>query len=622
MSAPHTIEPSYDIVFAGGGTAALIVATRLANAFPDLKIAVLESGPGVKGKFEHTTPGLYISHLAPTSKTAQFYVSRPSPGIGNRDLVVPSGMCVGGGSSINFMLYNRPSASDYDDWETKYGNQGWGSKNIIPLLQKAETYDIEPTKVSHGDSGPLHVTFGGDVFDVGKQYIDIGSKFEKDRPQSDEGSDFTADSINKFFQMPKWINKDGIRSDVAHNYYYNVKFKNLAVFDGVRVNRVLATNGTATGVEYLFDKRVHEGASQDLKIVSASKLVVVSAGAMGSPLILERSGIGRKDILNKFNIPVVQELPGVGENYQGARFLPSPIFTSDHDHRPPRRIHALLRQPQTFTMDAIFRCDADFVAKVIPQYQKDRTGCLATNGVDAICKMRPHPDEVSQLGPEFKKYWDEVLKDYLDKPLFILMATGGSPGDAAAEPTKKFICHNTFLSYAASRGYLHISSTDLYADPDFDCGFFTDPADIAAVRWGYKKGREIFRRLPIYRGPRLAAHPQFPAGSPAAWDPEEKGPVAFDAPVFTYTKEDDEAIDKFSRGVVITSWHSLGTCAMKPRDQNGVVDSSLNVYGIKNLKVADLSIPPSNVHSNTYATAIAVGEKAATIIAEELGGKV
>ncbi|KAJ7896106.1 hypothetical protein B0H14DRAFT_2680487 [Mycena olivaceomarginata] len=607
MSAPHTIEPSYDIVFAGGGTAALIVATRLATAFPDLKIAVLESGPGVKGKFEHTTPGLYISHLAPTSKTAQFYFSKPSPGISNRsDLVLPSGMCVGGGSSINFMLYNRPSASDYDDWETKYGNQGWGSKNIIPLLQKAETYDIEPTKVSHGDSGPLHVTYGGDVFDVGKQYIDIGSKFEKDRPQSDEGSGFTADSINKFFQMPKWITKDGIRSDVAHHYYYNLEFKNLAVFDGVRVNRVLVTNGTATGVEYLFDKRVHEGASQDLKIVSASKLVVVSAGAMGSPLILERSGIGRKDILNKLNIPVVQELPGVGENYQDHPAVFTPYYAD----------------PETTTMDAIFRGDADFVAKVIPQYQKDRTGWLATNGVDAICKMRPHPDEVAQLGPEFKKYWDEVLKDYPDKPLFILMATGGSPGDAPAEPTKKFICHNTFLSYAASRGYLHISSTDLYANPDFDCGFFTDPSDIAAVRWGYKKGREIFRRLPIYRGPRLAAHPQFPAGSPAAWDPEEKGPVAFDAPVFTYTKEDDEAIDKFSRDVVITSWHSLGTCAMKPRDQNGVVDSSLNVYGIKNLKVADLSIPPSNVHSNTYATAIAVGEKAATIIAEELGGKV
>ncbi|KAK7052474.1 GMC oxidoreductase [Favolaschia claudopus] len=605
MSTPHTIQPSYDIVFAGGGTAGLIVATRLATAFPNLRIAVLESGPGTKGVFEHTTPGLYITHLAPTSKTTQFFFSKPSPGIGNRDLVFPSGMCVGGGSSINFMLYNRPSASDYDDWENKYGNKGWGSKHIIPLLQKAETYDIDPTKVNHGDSGPLHVTYGGDFFDIGKQYIEVGSKFEKDRPQSDEGSGFTADSINKFFQMPKWINKDGIRSDVAHHYYYNLGFKNLDVFDGVRVNRVIVTNGIATGVEYLFDKRVHAGASQDLKVVSASKLVIVSAGAMGSPLILERSGIGRKDILNKFKIPVLQELPGVGENYQDHPAIFSPYYAD----------------PDTKTMDGIFRGDVEFVAKVTPQYQKDRTGWLATNGVDAICKVRPHPDEVAQLGPEFKNYYDQVLKDYPDKPLFILMATGGSPGDAPAEPTKKFICHNTFLSYAASRGYLHISSSDLYANPDFDCGFFTDPADLATARWAYKKAREIFRRLPIYRGPRLVAHPQFAPGSPAAWDPEEKGPVALDAPVFTYTKEDDDAIDKFTRDVVITSWHSLGTCAMKPRDQNGVVDSSLNVYGIKNLKVADLSIPPSNVHSNTYATAIAVGEKAATIIAQELGGK-
>ncbi|KAJ7233292.1 hypothetical protein B0H12DRAFT_172035 [Mycena haematopus] len=239
------------------------------------------------------------------------------------------------------------------------------------------------------------------------------------------------------------------------------------------------------------------------------QLVVVSAGAMGSPLILERSGIGRKDILKKFSIPVVQELPSVGENYQDHPAVFTPYY-ADRETSPSSVVTPTLSP------------------KVIPQYQKDRAGWLATNGVDAICKMRPHPDEVAQLGPEFKKYWDQVLKDHPDKPLFILMATGGSPGDAAAEPTKKFICHNTFLSYASSRGYLHISSTDLYANPDFDCGFFTDPADLAAVRWGYKKGREIFRRLPIYRGPRLAAHPQFPAGSPAAWDPEEKGPVAFD----------------------------------------------------------------------------------------------
>ncbi|KAF7331512.1 GMC oxidoreductase [Mycena kentingensis (nom. inval.)] len=605
MSAPHKIEPSYDIVFAGGGTAALIIATRLATAFPDLKIAVLESGPGTKGKFEHTTPGLYISHLAPTSKTAQFYFSKPTPGIGGRDLAFPSGMCVGGGSSINFMLYNRPSASDYDDWETKFGNKGWGSDKIIPLLQKAETYDIDPKKANHGDSGPLHVTYGSECFEVGKQYIDVGSKYEKDRPATDEGSGFTADSINKFFQMPKWINKDGIRSDIAHNYYYNLEFKNLSVFDGVRVNRVLVTNGTATGVEYLFDKRVYEGASQDLKTVSASRLVVVSAGAMGSPLILERSGIGRKEVLEKFNIPVLQDLPGVGENYQDHPAVFTPYYADTN----------------TTTMDGIFRGDSEFIANTIEKYNKDRSGWLATNGVDAICKMRPRPDELAELGPEFQKYWDEVLKDHPDKPLFILMATGGSPGDAPAEPTKKFICHNVFLSYAASRGYLHIKSTDLYENPDFDCGFFTDPADLAAARWGYKKGREIFRRLPIYRGARLAAHPQFPPGSAAAWDPAEKSPVPFDAPVFKYTKEDDEAIDKFSRDVVITSWHSLGTCAMKPREQNGVVDGSLNVYGIQNLKVADLSIPPTNVHSNTYATAIAVGEKAAVIIAEELGGK-
>ncbi|KAJ6588684.1 GMC oxidoreductase-domain-containing protein [Mycena capillaripes] len=601
MTSPHFIDSEYDLVFAGGGTAACITASRLAAAFPDLKILVLESGPTTKDKNEHIQPGQYITHLAPTSKTMQFSASKPSDHLSGRSLVVPSGRCIGGGSSVNFMLYNRPAASDFDDWETEFSNTGWSSKELIPLLQKAETYEIDPMRATHGSDGPLKVSFGGEeLLDIGKQFLEVGPKFERDRSLSDEGNGLNLESINVFYKMPKWISSNGRRSDVAHHYIYNNELKNLSVLDGCLVNRVVIKDGIAKGVEYIFDKRVYPSAAQDIRTVSASRLVVVSAGAMGSPLILERSGIGRKNVLQKAGIPTVAELPGVGENYQDHPFAVTPYFAD----------------PSTTTFDSLFRGEPETWGPLLERWGKDGSGLMGTNGVDAAIKIRPHPEELAELGPEFTKYWNAVFADKPDKPLFWLSALAGLPADQSALPPVKFLSSGCFLGYPASRGFLHISSADPYASPDFESGFLSNPGDIAALRWGYKKGRELLRRMPAFRGALTAAHPQFPEGSPAALT--ETGPILLDAPKIVYSAEDNKAIDENLRQFVGTSWHSLGTCAMKPLEKGGVVDPRLNVYGIKRLKVADLSIPPSNVNANTYSTAVAIAEKAALIVAEEL----
>ncbi|KAJ7123137.1 GMC oxidoreductase-domain-containing protein [Mycena epipterygia] len=602
MTSPHSIQAEYDLVFAGGGAAACITASRLATAFPDLKILVLESGPTTKDKLEHIQPGRYLTHLLPTSKTMQFHTAPPSKHLGGRSMVTPSGRCIGGGSSVNFMLYNRPAPSDLDDWENEFGNVGWSSKDLIPMLQKGETYEIDPKKPRHGSDGPLKVSFGGELLDIGTQFLELGPKFEKDRPRSDEGNGVDLESINKFFQMPKWISSNGRRSDVPHHYIYNKNLPNLSVLDGCLVNRVVIKDGVATGVEYLFDKRVYESSPQDMRSVKARKLVIVSAGAMGSPLILERSGIGRKDVLEKAGIPVVAELPGVGENYQDHAFLVTPYFAD----------------PETTTFDSLFRGEPETWGRLLAQWDKDGTGLMGANGVDSAVKMRPRPDELAELGPDFTEYWNNVFANKPDKPLFWLSALGGLPADQSALPPLKFMCSGCFLGYPSSRGYLHTTSSDPYAVPDFDSAFLTHPGDIAALRWGYKKGRELIRRMPAFRGALPPAHPQFAADSPAAL--ADTGPVPFDAPKIVYSAEDDKAIDENIRQFVATTWHSLGTCAMKPLKEGGVVDSKLNVYGFKNLKVADLSIPPSNVNSNTYSTTVAIGEKAALIIAEELGG--
>lgn len=143
--------------------------------------------------------------------------------------------------------------------------------------------------------------------------------------------------------------------------------------------------------------------------------------------------------------------------------------------------------------------------------------------------------------------------------------------------------------------------------------------DLKKHVWAYKTSRELVRRMGIYRGELPSGHPSFPAGSPAAAQPIADGPVPADAPRIQYTAEDDRAIEKAVREIVGTTWHSLGTAKMAPRERMGVVDAALDVYGVTGLKVADLSVPPENVGANTNNTALMIGEKAADIIQKELG---
>jgi alcohol oxidase len=191
-------------------------------------------------------------------------------------------------------------------------------------------------------------------------------------------------------------------------------------------------------------------------------------------------------------------------------------------------------------------------------------------------------------------------------------------GDHSQVPPGEYITIGTFLKYPFSRGFVHITSKDPYAAPDFDAGFLTHEADLAPSVWGYKLGRELVRRMKSYRGEIPALHPKYPVGSAASAreidieTAEAVGGITAGVRIggqpaaqvtvqntdrvenLVYTEEDNKAIEQWVREKVGTTWHSLGTLAMKPREQGGVVDKNLNVYGVENLKVADLSIAPGN----------------------------
>lgn len=179
-----------------------------------------------------------------------------------------------------------------------------------------------------------------------------------------------------------------------------------------------------------------------------------------------------------------------------------------------------------------------------------------------------------------------------------------------------------FTVHPMSRGYVHITGPGIDDPIDFDTGYFAGAGnlDLKKQVWLYKKQREIFRRMQLFRGELASTHPPFPPGSKSMCK-DYTGPLPEDVEDIEYSAEDDMIIEQFVRENVGTTWHSLGTCKMAPREDMGAVNASLSVHGVRGLKVADLSIAPGNVGANTNNLALTVGEKAADIFIKELGLK-
>ncbi|KAJ7930528.1 hypothetical protein B0H13DRAFT_1595284, partial [Mycena leptocephala] len=389
----------------------------------------------------------------------------------------------------------------------------------------------------------------------------------------------------------------GRRSDTAHCYVYNQRLNpNLQILDHARVHRVLFENGNrAVGVKYQAGER-----DTHLLTSYASRLVVVFAGTFCSPGILERSGIGAKGLLEEHPIPVVSDLPGVGQNYK------------DLDHHVGMVTY--MAPDHVVTLADLVQ-DKDGALEA--QWKQDGKGLLATTGIDAAIKVRPNEQDLAQLTPLFAPRWKSLSHFFPMPQINAWQPINSNFDNIAPVPSRAIYGVSYFTAYPISAGYVHITSADPYTPLQVNALLEMDE-DMIVMRWAYKWSRELARRMDCYRGEHIGGHPHFSEGSHAKCGPAE-GPVGFSVPEIQYTDADNEAIDMFRRARAGLGWHSLGTYAMKPRLESGVVDPRLNVYGVRNLKVADLSIAPLNVGANTYHTALLIGEKAAIIIAEELG---
>ncbi|KAI1151890.1 GMC oxidoreductase [Nemania diffusa] len=591
-----------DIIIAGGGTAGCIVAGRLAEKDSHLSILVIEGGPDNYQDPTVVTPGMFLTHLAPDSKTAIFYQANKSDKLAGRGVIVPSAGILGGGSSINFMMYTRAQRDDFDAWKTP----GWTGEELYPFLKKLETYHNSKDEKHHGFDGPIQVSDG--TMRVTKtEDAFIRAAAQVGWPESPDLQ--TLDHNNAFQRWKRYISPDGKRSDTAHMYLHprlhDGKHPNLHVLVESQVVRVLFDDDKrACGVEYQPNPLFQALAAPTPSLkhtVRARKLVVVSSGACGTPSVLERSGIGRADILERAGVPLVADVPGVGQDYQDHNLILWPFKTS----LEPHETHDELISGRLSFEEATERND--------PR--------LGWNTADLSSKLRPTEEEVASLGPEFKAAWDRDFKDKPNRPLMLIAVLNGYFGRQDAADPGQYISVGTYTAYPYSRGHLHITGPEVSDPLDFDIGFFSDPGDldIKKLMWAYKKGREIARRTSMYRGELVTSHPPFPSDSKAACTTFDAERDTANLKDLEYSAEDDKILEQFVRERVNTTWHSVGTAKLAPRDQSGVVDKDLNVYGVKGLKLADLSIVPENVAANTNNTAMVIGEKAADIIIRELG---
>ncbi|KAF7312459.1 GMC-OxRdtase-N domain-containing protein [Mycena indigotica] len=587
-------ESTVDIIFAGGGTTACVVAGRLAAADPTLNILIIEAGKHSENVKNHIQPARYCNNFR-LGDSFTFHVAEPSASLDGRKSILASGKAVGGGSAVNYL----------DDWE-KLGNTGWGSTDLIPLANKAEAF--QPTLPGHGSSGPISVTAVSSLEQiesgVGEQFLAVAAVRDSERKIIPDSNNLSASTINNYSPWSRYVSpQTGKRSDTAHHYIYNQghNTKNIQILTCCRVKRVMFRNKRAIGVEY-FDHHSETVDPRTALTAYASKLVVLSSGVFGSSAILERSGIGARPALEALGIPVIAELPGVGENYNDHVCLLPPYRTSDDE----------------ITLDEIFYGTDQVIKPYEDRWLQDGQGLMAHNGNEAGIKIRPNEQDLRMLGSDFSPRWETFFKTHPDKPIMCFAPAAYYAGLDSEARRHKHFSMLYYADYPASVGSTHIQSTDPYFPLSVRPGYLDKAEDVALLRWGYKWTREMARRMNSYRGEFAPDHPHFPAGSQATCGFAD-GPIPVLGPDIKYTAEDDKAIDAFHRARAQTTWHGLGTCAMKPRELGGVVDARLSVYGVEGLKIADLSIAPTNVSTNTYSTALMIGEKAAVLFAEELG---
>ena len=523
----------FDYVIIGAGSAGCVLANRL-SADPDNRVLLLEAGPEDKWIWIHVPVGYFKTMHNP--RTDWCLETEPDPGLNGRRLPWPRGRVLGGSSSINGLLYIRGNPRDFDYWRQE-GCVGWAWDDVLPYFMKAEDQERGGDEL-HGEGGPLAVSDMRVRRDVCDAYIEAAG--ELGIPANNDFNGTKQEGAG-YFQL---TSRKGWRCSAAVAYLRPVRQrKNLEVRTGAAVRRIVFEGRRAVGIDYAVDGEVRHAAAGE---------VILAAGAIHSPHLLEHSGVGRGEVLHDLGIPLVHELPGVGEGLQ--------------DHLQVRAMYKSTVRTLNNEVNNLFT-----KALIGLEYIARRRGPMSM-GASQLCIFARTAPEVEV--PDVQFHIQPLSTDTLGAGLHPFAGFTASVCQLRPE----------------SRGRLVPRSPDPAKPPAIHPNYLATETDQRITVEGMKLSR------------RLAAT--------AALRPFVKEEILPGPEVRT----DDELLT-CARDTATTIYHPTSTCKMGlGSDRMVVVDDRLRVLGLERLRVVDASIMPAVISGNTNAPTIMIAEKAADMI--------
>ena len=526
---------NFDYIILGAGSAGCVIANRLSENSNN-KVLLIEAGGKDNYPWIHIPVGYFKTMHNP--KTDWCYNTEPDETMNNRSIRYPRGKTLGGSSSINGLLYIRGQHRDYDIWR-QLGNKGWGWNDVLPYFIKAENQERGKNEY-HGVGGPLSISNQRMSLPLLDEFRNAAEEFGI--PKTEDFN--TGDNHGcGYYQVTE---KDGFRCSTAVGYLNPIKKRpNLKIIINAHVKKINFENKVAKEVEYW--------SNNHLFTVSANKEIILSSGAIGSPQILQVSGIGDSNKLKKLGIEMIHELKGVGENLQD-HLMFRPIYKIQKLKSLNKKINSLFGN-----------------LLIGLEYVFNRSGPMTIGA--------------SQLGMFAKSDPSIELPDLQWHVQPMSMDTLGATKNHdfhAFTPTVSNI-------RPTSKGHISIVDKDSRIYAKVKMNYLSTREDRRIAAAGLKLTRKIVLESETFK----------------KFSPEEYRPGIH--------LNEDEDILKAAAEYAQTIFHPVGTCKMG-QDDMAVVDEELKVKGIKNLRVIDASIMPNITSGNTNAPTIMIAEKGADMI--------